>query len=60
MMVTKAKDVVRDALMVLAAAPILFHQPRSSTLPSELVPHAGSARAERSRRVHEFSPLFNY
>jgi hypothetical protein len=56
-MVANAKDVVRDAPMVLAAAPINSRQLRSPTLPSELVPHAACARAEGSRRVQEFLSL---
>jgi hypothetical protein len=37
-MVVKAKDVVRDAPVVVAAAPVNSRESRSSTLPPELVP----------------------
>jgi hypothetical protein len=56
-MVIKAKDVVRDAPMVLAAAPNNSRQLRSPTLPSELVPRAACARADAFRRVQEFLSL---
>jgi hypothetical protein len=50
MMMFKAKDVVRDALLWIAAAPLNSPLSCSPTLPSTLVPHADSlARREFSR-----------
>jgi hypothetical protein len=54
-MMVKAKDVVRDAPELVAAAPTNSPQPGSPTLGSELVPHAASLAREVSCRVQEFS-----
>jgi hypothetical protein len=50
---------VRDAPVVLAAAPIHSHR---SSLPSELAPYADAAFARALKNLAEFrnfSPLFN-
>jgi hypothetical protein len=58
-MFLRAKDVARDAPVLVAATPSNFRQLSSPTLPSELVPQAACARAsEVSRRVEESSLQF--
>jgi hypothetical protein len=49
MMILKAKDVVRDALLWIAAASPNSRLPCSPTLPSHLVPHAASLARLRYR-----------
>jgi hypothetical protein len=57
-MVVEAKDVVRDAPVLVAAASVNSRESSSPTLPSELVPRSGSARALGClTRVQDFSAL---
>jgi hypothetical protein len=55
-MVVKAKDVVRDASVSVAAAPVDSRNSSSPTLRSELVPRAAGAHAlEYLARVQDFT-----
>lgn len=55
-MLVKAKDVVRDAPVLVAAAPVDSRDSSSPTLRSELVPHASGAHAlEYLARVQDFT-----
>jgi hypothetical protein len=55
MMRIKAKDAVRDEPVLVAAAPLDSRQSRSSTLPSELVPHAASLACSGLRAFKNFT-----
>jgi hypothetical protein len=57
-MLVKAKDVVRDAPVLVAAAAVDSRDSSSPTLRSELVPRAASAHAHRYlARVQDFTAL---
>jgi hypothetical protein len=57
-MLVKAKDVVRDAPVLVAAAPVDSRDSSSPTLRSELVPPAAGAHAPRYfARVQNFTAL---
>jgi len=60
-MKVKAKDVdvVRNAPVVVAAAPVNSRQPGSPTLFSELVPHAASLAGSGISPSSRFLPPFN-
>jgi len=58
-MVVHAKDVLRDAPVLIAAAPIKSRESSSLTLPSELVPRAAGAGAlGYLARVQDFTAHF--
>jgi hypothetical protein len=57
-MIVKAKDVVRDAPVLVAAASVNSRESSSPTVPSELVPPTAGAHAARYlARVQDFTAL---